>query len=223
MAPAITPAAQVGRAATPIDREGCWYFADGEAVECGPHHHLARKLHTRRAQIEPEDSVAVKAAQAAVEVAYIAAEEDAPDRGEHRIAQVAVQWRHGTGGNPTAEAVAHHQIGTGTKLIEEWLEPGKVVAIIGIAHDHVASTGSADAGHECATITTASRDRQSGTVGQGDGRGFIGASIVGNNDFTDNLMFVQKALCLDDTTGEGLSFVEAGHHDREFAGRSGGA
>ena len=105
-----------------------------------------------------------------MEVTHIAPEEDAANRGEHRVAQVAVQWRHGTGGDPTAKAVAHHQIGTGTELIEEELEPGKVVAIIGIAHDHVAPAGSADASHECAAVAAVSGDRQPCPVGECDGR-----------------------------------------------------
>ena len=79
--------------------------------------HLAGELHAGRLQVERDHAVPAEAAQAAVEVADLAAEEQPADEGEHRVAEVAVQRRHRARLDAALEAVAHHQVGALAQLV----------------------------------------------------------------------------------------------------------
>jgi hypothetical protein len=94
---------------------------------------LANSMPVRQ-QVEPLTRRG-EAAQAAVEVAHRRAEEQPPEPGQHRVAQVAVQRRHRAGAMPP-KAVAHHQVVALTQLLDERVERREVVAVVGVAHDH---------------------------------------------------------------------------------------
>ena len=67
-------------------------------------------------------AVALEAAQAAMEIAARAAEEDAADGGQHRVAEIAVQRRHRAGLDAAVETVAHHQVVAVAQLLDEAVE-----------------------------------------------------------------------------------------------------
>src|SRR6516164_11401085 len=106
MPPAVAPAAQVRRTAAAVLGERGGDLGDLLVREGGLHHHLAGELHAGRLEAELDGAVPPEAPQAAVEVADLAAEEQAADEGEHRIAEVTVQGRHCAGGDTALEAVA---------------------------------------------------------------------------------------------------------------------
>jgi hypothetical protein len=54
------------------------------------------------------------------------------------------QW-HRTGHNPAFEPVTHNDVGAVAQVLDEWRERGKVIGIVGIAHDHITATRRLDA------------------------------------------------------------------------------
>ena len=48
-----------------------------------------------------------------------------PMKRQHRIAQIAVQARHGAGRDPALEAVAHDQVGAVAQLVDNAVEVSK--------------------------------------------------------------------------------------------------
>ena len=74
-----------------------------------------------------------------MEVADRAAEEEPADKGEDRIAEIAMQRRHGRFRDPAAKAVSHHDVIALAELFHEAVEVGEVVGIVAVAHDDIAT------------------------------------------------------------------------------------
>ena len=152
MPPAVAPASQMRRAGTAVGPQHRRHLGDAQAADRRLHHHFAGEFHPRRLQIERQDGAAVEAAQAAVEIAARAAEEDAADRRQHGVAEVAVQLRHGAGHDAALEAVAHDQLVSRAKLRDEIVKPAEIVAVVGIAHDDVTAARGMDAAAQRAAV-----------------------------------------------------------------------
>src|SRR4029077_19194408 len=93
-----------------------------------------------------------EAAQAAVEVAGRGAEEHATQCRQHRVADPAVQPRHGAGPGAAAEAVAHDQLVALAQAFYERVDGAEVVGVVRIAHDDVAPARRLDPGPERGAI-----------------------------------------------------------------------
>jgi hypothetical protein len=87
-----------------------------------------------------------KPRDAIVEVADRALEEQSADAAQDGIAKVLMQPWHGAGRDAALEPVAHDELGAPAQLRHEWTQVGKVVAVVGVAHDHVTATGGANSG-----------------------------------------------------------------------------
>src|SRR5947209_5246474 len=98
------------RPSAAIWREGCGDFGDAQSVNCRFDDHLKRKLHARRVQVQRQHRVAPKAAQTAVEIVDGTAIEKSSNRGQKWIANIAVQWRHGTTRDSASEPVADDEV-----------------------------------------------------------------------------------------------------------------
>src|SRR5260370_6848781 len=72
-----------------------------------------------------------------MEVADLTAEEQSPDKAQHRVAEVAMQRWHRAWRDPAPEPVAHDQVGAGAQPGQKRHQRREVVAVISIAHDHV--------------------------------------------------------------------------------------
>ena len=83
--------------------------SDTQAGKRAAHHHLAGEFHARGVQVQAPDARGVEAAQAAMEIAEIDPEEQPAEIAQHRIAEIAVQRRHGAGLDAAPEAIAHDQ------------------------------------------------------------------------------------------------------------------
>ena len=93
-------------------------------------------------------ALALEPAQTAVEIAARAAEEHAADRAQHRVAEISVQWRHRPRRDAAEKPVAHDELIAGTQLLDETFQTAEIVAVVGIAHDHVAAARGTDAAEE---------------------------------------------------------------------------
>src|SRR6266480_1045975 len=121
--------------------------------ERGLDHQLARELHPPGSQVERPDGVAVKAAQAAMEVADRRAEQQAPYEAEHRVAEIAMQQRHGALADAALEPVAHDQGVAFAQPCNKALQPTEVIAVVRVAHDDITAARGGDASGKRRPIT----------------------------------------------------------------------
>ena len=74
-------------------------------------------------------------AHAAMKVAGVDAKQEPAEETEDRIAEIAMQFRHGAALDTALEAVTHYQVGSIAYPLDEDVESGKIIGIICIAHD----------------------------------------------------------------------------------------
>ena len=89
-----------------VDRD----LAHGEAAAVGLEDHLGGELHPGRVEVERRKRVASDGAHPAVRVRDLHAEEDVEHPGEDRVADVAVQPRHGVAVDRSLEARADDEV-----------------------------------------------------------------------------------------------------------------
>ena len=138
------------------------------------------------------------------------------DARQHRVAPPAMQKRHGVGQHcaaPRRQAAALDQVKPGPQLVHKLGNLQKVIAAVGIAHNDKPAPRGGNASHQGTAITLlANLDDTRAQPGRNQLRA-VGAAIIGDNDLTHNLMLVQGLPGGLDTPGQGLGFVEAGHHN----------
>ena len=191
-------------------------FAYVEIGQGGFDHHFGGELHASGAQVQAQDGGAGEAAQAAMEIAHRGAEEQATDGGQHRIADIAVVPGHGAGGDAACEPIAHDQIGAITQSGDKGVEIGKIITVVGIAHDDETALGGGDATGQGGAIAFLRHIDEAGAIGGGDSLGAIGGAIIGNEDFAGDAGAGEERLGLGDADGQCFGLVEAGHQNGEF-------
>ena len=174
-------------------------------------HHLAGELHPGRLQVERHHAVPAEAAQAAVEVADLAAEEQPADEAEHRVAEVLVQRRHGARRDPAPEPVAHHQVRALAQFVNERHQVGEIVAVVGVAHDDVLAAGRDDAAHQRVAVTLVADRHHPGAGVGGQLLAAVRAAVVGDQHLTADTALGQESNSLADARRHGLCLVEARH------------
>ena len=120
MPPAVAPAPQMRRPRAAVGRQRRRHLGDAQAVGCVAFTtiSLANSM-PGRLQVEAQDRVALEAAQAAMEIPARAVEEQAADRAQHRIAQIAMQRRHGARLDAAQEPIAHDELIAVAQLLDE--------------------------------------------------------------------------------------------------------
>ena len=203
------------RARAAIRRERGRHLGHAQAGERGLHHHLGGELHAGGAQVELEDAVAAEGAQAAVEVAHRDAEEDAADGGEHRVAEIFVQRRHGAGLDAAGEAVAHDQVVALVELGQEAGQMFEVVAGVGVGHHHVLAAGRLDAGDQRRAVAAGGDVDYARAFDQRDLQRPVDRAVVGDHDFAGKAGVVDGLRGLANADGESLGLIQARHEDGE--------
>ena len=154
MTPSVAPGSKVGRRLRPSGER-----VVGTSVMRRP----AREDLTTISQansipvvrrLRREDGVAAEGTESAVEVADGNAEEDAADGGENRVAEIAVERRHGSGLDGAGEAVAHDEVVAFVEFWEEARKMFEVVAGVGVGHEDVLAARGLDTGDEGGAVAT---------------------------------------------------------------------
>jgi hypothetical protein len=153
-----------------------------------------------------------------MEVAHRTAKEEPPDAAQHRVAEVAVQQRHGARRDAAGKAVAHHQVRALAQLGEKRVERAEIVAFVGVAHDHVLPARGLNPGAKRAAVAAAPFMDHPGAGPLGGLRGPVAAAVVDDEDFPRGAASLQIATGLRHARGHRLDLVETGHQDRQFAG-----
>ena len=131
-----------------------------------------------------------------MKVADLGVIEQASNVAEHRIAEITVQERHRTGRNAAGEAIAHDEIAAVTQFGHKKLQAGKIVTVIGVAHDDETALGRRDAGPECRTIATFRNrdDMRAAILRQRDGT--VGRAVVGDQNLPHDFRCGQEMTLL---------------------------
>ena len=87
-----------------------------------------------------------------MEVADLVLEEQPTNEAEHWVADVTMERRHGTTGDPTFEAVSHDEIRARAKAINERHKRREVIAVVGVAHDDVPPSCRSDAAKQSVAV-----------------------------------------------------------------------
>ena len=89
----------------------------------------------------------------------------------------------------------------------------EVVAGVGVGHEDVFAASDLDAGDKGGTVTAGGYVDDAGTFVSGDLLRAVGAAVVGNDDFTGDIVVSKSGDGLANTKSECLCFIEAGHKD----------
>src|SRR5205814_4053846 len=107
------------RSTAAIERKCCWDFSDAQAVQRCLHNCFTGKLHPGGSQIETLNRGLTEAAQAAVKIAAGRLEKETYDSGQHRIANIAMEWRHGIWLDASFETISHDQVVPGPQILQK--------------------------------------------------------------------------------------------------------
>ena len=216
MTPPVSERPQVRRPRPAVGTQGRGDLGDPPAGQCVGHDHLGRPFHAGGVQPEVEHGLATEAAQAAVEVTDGDAEQGAPQPRQHRVADPAVQPRHGARLDATGEPVAHHQVVAGPQALDELVERREVIGVVGVAHDDERAASGADAAHQRCAVTLLGHGHHAGALGLGELDRPVGRTVVGHQHLTPYAAALEVGPCGAHAHRDGLLLVEARHQDREF-------
>ena len=212
VAPAVAEARELGGAAARVvvDRQ----LADVQVRLGGADHHLGGELHAGGAEVELGQPVAAEGAHAAVGVAHAGLEEEVQRAGEDRVADVAVQPRHGAGLD-AVHAVAHHEVGAVLELLEEARDLAEVVGQVGVGHDDVAALGGGEAGHVGVAVAAAALADEAGAGGERERGGLVLGVVVGHHDLAADAVLGHGGAGPGDAALDVGGLVEARDHDAD--------
>src|SRR5580704_2915847 len=117
MAPAIAEGSQMRRAVASVGTQRCRDLRHAQTRSHSVDDHFGRELHTYRAQFHPGERRACEGAHAAMEITNRRSMYGTSERRQYRVAEIAMQRRHGMTSYPATEAVSHHQIESLSNLV----------------------------------------------------------------------------------------------------------
>src|SRR4051812_44023796 len=127
-----------------------------------------------------------------------------------------MQRRHGAGLDAARKTVAHHQRITLPEFLDEALEKRKIVAIVGVAHDDVASVRSGDSGGERRAVATPRHRNYARTGALGNLARTVARAIVGYYDLAFDAAALQEGARFLHAKAYPSRLVEAGHENRQL-------
>lgn len=127
-----------------------------------------------------------------------------------------MQKRHRARANAAVEAIADHEIDPFAQFRYVSIEVQEVVAVVAVAHDHVAPARSRYARAQRRAVAPFRYVNNTGTLGAGKLNRTVRRSIVGDDDFAGNSRAGEEGQGLLYADFDGLRFVEARHKDAEF-------
>src|SRR5215831_21339959 len=75
-----------------------------------------------------------------MEISDARTEEQPPTQTEHWVSQIAVEEWHCAGSNSPPKSIAHDEVIPFAEFGHEVLEIQQIIAVIGVAHNHIASS-----------------------------------------------------------------------------------
>ena len=218
VAPAVSPAPQVGRSGTSV-----WIECDGDLGEFqtrqgGLDHHFRGEFHARRAEFHAGVGLLREPAHSAVEIVGGGLEKQSADEGEDRIANPAVlPWHRARRNRPTTgwHPTAHDEIVPLLEHFNKCRNVRKVVAVIGVAHEDPFSLSCFDAAAQGVAISFVRDGNHACALAGGDFARSVGAAVVSDHDLAGDSSRLDAQKGLANAGGEGFCLIEARHDDRK--------
>jgi len=183
---------------------------------CGGRERPSGKLHPGCAESQPLVGVLPKSTQPAMHVADGRVKKHAADVREHRVADPPVGPDHRAGFDTTIESVAHDQVKALAQLVDERTDRGEVVAVIRVAHDHVAASRRVDATDQGAAVAPSRDVDHARAKLLGDHPRAVGAAVVGDDDLRRKAVPGDRLLRFADAGRDRFHLVETRHDDRKL-------
>ena len=114
------------------------------------------------------------------------------------------------------EAIAHDERIAFAQLLHEALEAREIVAVVGIAHDDVASARRGDSGCKRGTVAPLGHRHDARSRARRERRRAVVRAIVGHQHFPGDACALQESARLAYAASDGRRLVEARHEDREL-------
>jgi hypothetical protein len=127
-----------------------------------------------------------------------------------------VRKRHSAGSDAATKAIPHNQIETGAELFDERHQRQEVITVIGIAHDNELASSRLDASRESGSVASDRNANEPSPELLNEFGRAVGAAIIGDDNFTYNLMSTKELLGLPDTDSNRPYLVEAWHENGEL-------
>ena len=130
----------------------------------------------------------VESPHAAVEVVDRHLEEPPTEEREHRVAQIAVEHRHGAGTMPPVNRLPITRSAPCAQLCDEGPRSLEVVAVVGVGHDHVSDRAQRPIPPQQLPLRNPDRDVDHPGAGSPAARslGAVVAAVVGDDDLPDD-------------------------------------
>ena len=112
----------------------------------------------------------------------------------------------------------HDEFEAFLEFFDETVRLGKIVAVVGIAHDDPFAERGTDAATQRAAVAFFLHWHYARAEFPGDGRRAVGAAIVGNDDFAPDAGALDSEPRHFDAARERFRLVQAGHKNRQFHG-----
>src|SRR5260370_23118053 len=128
---------------------------DPSSLQAGLDDHFRRELHSGATLPKPLVQLLREAPQPAIHVVNRRVKPMPGQEGEERIAKPTVKEGHRSGKHPPAarlQPASLDELVSLSKLVDEPRNLEKIVTIVGVAHDDVASSGGGDPPHESAPV-----------------------------------------------------------------------
>jgi hypothetical protein len=127
--------------------------------------------------------------------------------------------RHRSRQDPSAtasESATLNEVEAISQLIQEFRDLTEIVAVIRVAHYYQRCSRGSNSGHQGTAVASLAHLNYARAEPRRNFSRAIGASIVGNNNLSSDLICQQRMLCLFNADGERIRFIEAWHYYRKF-------
>src|SRR5262249_12527563 len=119
-----------------------------------------------------------------------------------------MQRRHGPALDAAGESVAAHEIISGFELFDEAFERLEIIAVIGVAHDHVLAPGRLDASLQGIAVAAFGGGHDPRAERLRDLLRSVDTAIVDDDDLAGKVLPREIALCFHDTGAKRPRLVE---------------
>lgn len=142
--------------------------------------------------------------------------EQVEQAGEDGVANITVGPRHSPWQNSALEPRAHHQVVALPQRRHQTRQVGKVVGIVRIAHDNVAAARLGDALHIGGAVAAGRLVHHPRPARARDFNRAVRRAVIGHDNFALQAGRRQGGRGARNARANGVLFVQARHHDRDF-------
>jgi len=204
----------VGRSRAAVLVQGDGHLGNFQALKGAFNGHFRGEFHAGGLQLHFIIGRFCEAAQARMKIMRGTFEKYPANGREHGVADPAVFPGHGPRHDPAAtggEPAAHHQFIARLETFHKPVHLGKIITVIGIAHDDPFAPGGLDAAAQGVPITLGGDGHHARPELFRNRLGAIRAAVVCDEDFPRHARAHEPLFGLLNTAGNRFGLIETGH------------